>query len=32
MTNSLGIGKDKGTLVSHDDVGLAGFKPLHVPF
>ena len=24
MTNSLGIGKDKGTLVSHDDVGLAG--------
>lgn len=24
MTNSLGIGKDKGTLVSHDHVGLAG--------
>ena len=24
MTNSLGIGKDKGTLVSHDDVGVAG--------
>lgn len=24
MTNSIGIGKDKGTLVSQDDVGLAG--------